>query len=143
MPEGNGRWSLGVAGGAFFDLTAAEIAGTFAYLPATLRLTENARVNLNAGWQWNRIVPRHYLLYGGGIDLQTSDGVWTFTGEVFGLVGSSDAPGTTRPRVQTGIRFQPPPGRFGIDLVYGRNLTGERANWITLVTIVRFPPPKQ
>ena len=27
------------------------------------------------------------------------------------------------------------------DLIYGRNITGENANWITLGTTIRFPVP--
>jgi hypothetical protein len=27
---------------------------------------------------------------------------------------------------------------FNVDLIYGRNIYGENANWITLATIVRF-----
>jgi hypothetical protein len=26
-----------------------------------------------------------------------------------------------------------------MDLIYGRNITGENANWITLATSIRFP----
>jgi len=25
-----------------------------------------------------------------------------------------------------------------VDLIYGRNITGENANWLTLATVVRF-----
>ena len=30
---------------------------------------------------------------------------------------------------------------FSVDLIYGRNITGENANWITLGTTIRFPVP--
>jgi hypothetical protein len=30
------------------------------------------------------------------------------------------------------------PDDFNIDLIYGRNVYGENANWITLATVVRF-----
>jgi hypothetical protein len=143
LPSGIGSWGFAFAAGASFDLGTKETTGAFAYVPATLRLTENARINLNGGWQWDRIAARHNLFYGAGFDLRTPDNAWTLTGEVFGLAGNADELGTIRPRVQTGIRFRPPPGRFSIDVVYGRNLTGERANWITVATILRFPPPKQ
>jgi hypothetical protein len=29
---------------------------------------------------------------------------------------------------------------FNIDVIYGRNLAGERADWLTIATIVRFKP---
>jgi hypothetical protein len=140
VPSGIGTWGVAVAAGASFDLITKENTGAFSYVPATLRLSENARINLNGGWQWDRIADRHYLLYGAGIDLRTSDNVWTLTGEVFGLAGASDATSVTQPRFQVGLRFRPV-DRFNVDVIYGRNLTGENANWITLATVIRFPPP--
>ena len=142
IPSGIGTWGLAVAAGASYDLTARENTGAFAYLPATLRLSENARINLNGGWQWDRIADRHYLLYGAGFDLRTSDNVWTLTGEVFGLGGMADVSSVTLPRFQVGLRFRPV-DRFNIDVIYGRNLTGENANWITVATVIRFAPAGQ
>src|SRR5665647_2160426 len=142
IPSGIGTWGLAVAAGASYDLTARENTGAFAYLPATLRLSENARINLNGGWQWDRIADRHYLLYGAGFDLRTSDNVWTLTGEVFGLGGMADVSSVTQPRFQVGLRFRPV-DRFNIDVIYGRDLTGENANWITVATVMRFAPAGQ
>jgi hypothetical protein len=31
---------------------------------------------------------------------------------------------------------------FSVDLIYGRNITGENANWFTLGTTIRFPVPE-
>ena len=142
VPSGIGTWGVALAAGAPFDLITRENTGAFAYVPATLRLSENARINLNGGWQWDRMADRHYLLYGAGFDVRTSDNMWTLTGEVFGLAGIADAASVTQPRFQLGLRFRPI-DRFNIDLIYGRNLTGENANWITLATIIRFPPPRK
>ena len=140
VPSGIGTWGLAVAAGTSFDLITRENTGSFAYVPATLRLSENARINLNGGWQWDRIADRHYLLYGLGFDLKTSDNVWTLTGEVFGLAGVADLSSVIQPRFQAGLRFRPV-DRVNVDVLYGRNITGENANWITLATTVRFPPP--
>ncbi len=137
-----GKWGLAAAAGGSFDLITRENTGAFAYLPATLRLSEIVRINLNAGWQWDRTVDRHYMLYGAGFDLRTPDNIWTLTGEVFGLAGVAEDAGVTRVRFQLGLRFRPV-DRFNIDVFYGRNLNGENANWITLATVVRFPPPSR
>ena len=110
--------------------------------PATLRLSENMRINLNAGWLLDRTVDRHYFTYGAGFDLRTSDNVWTLTAEVFGQAGASEISGVVQPRFQVGVRYRPI-DRFSVDLIYGRNLAGENANWITLATTVRFPPPEK
>jgi hypothetical protein len=68
--------------------------------------------------------------------------VWTVTAEVFGQIGSADVPSVTQPRVQTGLRWRPV-DEFNIDLIYGRNIAGENANWITVATTVRFPAPEK
>jgi hypothetical protein len=108
--------------------------------PATMRLSENMRININGGWLWDRIADRHYATYGIGFDLRTSDNVWTLTGEVFGQFGTAEIPGVVQPRFQTGLRYRPI-DRFSVDVIYGRNLAGENANWVTVATIIRFPAP--
>jgi hypothetical protein len=139
VPSGIGQFGLAAAAGMSFDLLTGETTGGFAYIPATMRLSNNMRINLNAGWQGDRSLGRDYFLYGLGFDLRSSDNVWTLTGEMFGLAGASDDVGTVRPRAQIGLRYRPI-DRFNIDLIYGRNLTGENVNWLTLATIIRFPP---
>ena len=102
-----------------------------------MRLSENSRINLNGGWLWDREADRHYLTYGIGLDMRTPDNVWTLTMEMFGQVGSADAFSTVQPRAQVGIRYRPIDA-FSVDLIYGRNITGENANWLTLATVYRF-----
>ena len=46
------------------------------------------------------------------------------------------------PRFQAGIRITPIE-TVDLDLIYGRNITGENANWVTVGLNVRFPPPKK
>jgi hypothetical protein len=103
------------------------------------------RVNLNAGWLWDRIADRHYLTYGAGVDWRTPDNVWTLTAEVFGQLGNipeDTARTLVQPRFQLGLRWRPI-DRFSMDVIYGRNITGENANWITLATSIRFPAPEK
>ena len=45
-----------------------------------------------------------------------------------------------QPRLQTGLRYRPNE-IFSVDLIYGHNITGENANWITVGTTIRFPVP--
>jgi hypothetical protein len=45
-------------------------------------------------------------------------------------------PGQTNPRFQSGIRYSPRKD-VDYDLIYGRNLTGEGANWITFALTLR------
>ena len=46
-------------------------------------------------------------------------------------------PGPTNPRLQSGVRYSPTKD-IDCDLIYGRNLTGEGANWITVGLTVRI-----
>ena len=50
-------------------------------------------------------------------------------------------PSVVRPRFQTGVRYRPNE-IFSVDLIYGHNITGESANWITIGTTIRFPVPR-
>ena len=135
-----GQWSVALAATAAYDATARELAAFNLVVPATLRVTENVRINLNAGYLRALNPGRDFFSYGAGIDLRTPDNVWTVTGEVFGALGKAqedDARGELKPRWQLGLRWRPV-DEFNIDLIYGRNLLGESANWITLATTVRF-----
>jgi hypothetical protein len=88
-------------------------------------------INLNAGAAWDQMQDRAFFLWGAGVDWIPVERIM-LTAEIFGT-GRSD------PRVQTGIRLTPKEW-FDVDLIYGRNITGERANWITLGLTVRFEP---
>lgn len=140
VPTGIGKFGFSFyAGGAFDALTGKNLAA-FAVAPATLRLSETMRINLNGGWLWDRALGRHYLTYGVGFDWKFTD-VLQWTIEAFGQAGAADIPSVVRPRFQTGVRYRPNE-IFSVDLIYGRNITGENANWLTLGTTIRFPVPQ-
>jgi hypothetical protein len=141
---GVGEWSVAVAVTAAYDFTARQFAGINFTAPATLRLSENVRVNINAGYLRGMNPGRDFFSYGAGIDLRTPDNVWTVTGEVFGVAAPAredDKRGDLQPRGQLGLRWRPVDD-FNVDLIYGRNLLGESANWITLATTIRFKVAK-
>jgi hypothetical protein len=137
LPTGIGR--LGVSGyiNASFDAVTGENLTIAAVMPATYRLSEAMRINVNGGWLWDRIVDQHYLLYGIGFDWKFTDTLqWTI--EAFGQAGKSDTPSVVRPRFQTGVRYRPN-DIFSIDVIFGHNITGENASWLTIGTTIRFP----
>jgi hypothetical protein len=140
VPTGIGKFGFSIYGGGSFDALTGENLTAFAVVPATYRLSETMRINLNGGWLWDRTVDRHYLLYGIGWDWKFTD-VLQLTLEAFGQAGQADAPSVTRPRFQAGVRYRPNE-IFSLDLIYGRNIQGENANWITFGTTIRFPPPE-
>ena len=137
-----GKPGLAISGTGTFDLITGENTFVTIVAPVTLRLSDVVRINVNGGWLWDRTVDRHYLSYGIGVDWRTADNVWTLTAEVFGQTGAAaEIASVTQPRFQTGLRWRPI-DRWNVDLIYGRNIQGENAHWITLATIVRFPPGK-
>ncbi|MDE5444918.1 hypothetical protein GWG65_26420 [Bradyrhizobium sp. CSA207] len=139
VPTGIGRWGLSAYAGGSFDAATGENLSAFAVIPATFRLSETMRVNLNGGWLWDRTIDRHYLTYGIGFDWKFTDTLqWTF--EAYGQAGASEIASVAQPRFQTGVRYRPNE-IFSVDLIYGRNITGENSNWITLGTTIRFPAP--
>ena len=139
-PTGIGRLGFSVYAGGSFDAMTGENLTAFAVVPATYRLSETMRINLNGGWLWDRTIDRHYLTYGLGFDWKFTD-VLQWTIEAFGQAGASDVPSVVRPRFQTGVRYRPNE-IFSVDVIYGHNITGESANWITIGTTIRFPVPE-
>jgi hypothetical protein len=139
VPTGVGKLGFSFYAAGSFDALTGENRTAFAVVPATFRLSENMRLNFNGGWLWDRSVDRHYLLYGISFDWKFTETLqWTI--EAFGQAGQSDTPNVVQPRFQTGVRYRPNK-IFSVDLIYGRNITGENANWITLGTTIRFPVP--
>ena len=138
-PTRIGRLGVAFSAGGVLDAMTGENLTAFAVVPATYRLTETTRINLNAGWLWDRTADRHYLIYGLGFDWKLTETLqWTI--ETFGQAGTSDIPSVVRPRFQTGVRYRPNE-IFSVDVIYGRNISGENANWITIGTTIRFPVP--
>jgi hypothetical protein len=136
VPTGIGKFGLSFYAGGSFDALTGDNLTAFAVVPATYRLSETMRININAGWLWDRAIDRHYLIYGLGFDWKFTD-VLQLTVEAFGQAGASDMPSVVRPRFQTGVRYRPNE-IFSVDLIYGHNISG----WITIGTTVRFPVPE-
>src|SRR3954468_22592201 len=92
VPTGIGKLGFSIYAGGSFDALTAENLTAFAVVPATYRLSETMRINLNGGWLWDRTVDHHYLLYGIGWDWKFTD-VLQLTVEAFGQAGAADRPG--------------------------------------------------
>src|SRR6476469_3325211 len=59
VPTGIGRWGLSAYGGGSFDAATGDALSAFVVIPATFRLSETMRINVNGGWLWDRPVDRH------------------------------------------------------------------------------------
>jgi hypothetical protein len=116
--------------GGLVDTTNGESL-TFVNVPLTIKVRDDFRLNVNSGWLFNTESDTHHLTWGGSLewDFQKS---WTLIAEVFGLTGNNN-----EPRLQAGIRYAPTKS-VDVDIVYGHNITGEQANWITAGLTVRF-----
>jgi hypothetical protein len=138
-PTGIGKFGVSALASGTHDAMTGQNTAVFAEIPATYRFNENMRINLNAGWLWDRVIDRHYFTYGVGFDWKFTD-VLQYTVELYGQAGHAEFASVIQPRVQTGVRYRPN-DIFSVDVIYGRNITGENSNWITLGTTIRFPPP--
>jgi hypothetical protein len=145
LPVETGKLGLGIAVNAPFDLITKQSTGFAVNVPATYQFSEKFKVNVNAGWLYERVDRLNWLTWGAGFEWQFAD-KFTFIGEAFGQLGKLPAvdegdpppPNSIRePRLQLGLRFTPVES-LDVDLIYGRNITGENANWVTLGLNVRF-----
>ena len=140
LPPDVGKFGIAISGGATFDVLTGEHTGSFVNVPFTYTFSESFKVNVNGGWSYDHVNRLHYATYGAGVEWVPFKPV-TLIAEVFGLVGQQTDPRSiTDPRFQAGIRVTPI-DTVDFDLIYGRNITGENANWVTIGMNVRFPVP--
>jgi len=138
MPAGTGKVSLLFSAAIAYDFTNSEVSDVLVNIPATFQLLENLKLNLNAGWLHNRPDDLHWATWGASVDWSVNDRI-SIIGEVFGLVGDRDPerPHARDPRAQLALRFKPNEN-LDFDVIYGRNIYGENAHWITVGLNVRF-----
>ena len=135
-PADVGKLGIAASVGAAFDALTGETQAVFATVPFTFKVTEEFRFHLNAGWLWNPVNDVHFATYGGAVEWEFVK-QFTLIGEVFGLIGAAQQQAVIQPRFQAGLRYTPIEA-LDFDLIYGRNIGGENANWITVGMNVRF-----
>jgi hypothetical protein len=137
--EGN-RFGLAISASTSWDLITGDNVGFALNVPLTFEVSEQVKINLNAGWLHESGDDLNWFTWGGGFEWNFVKPL-TLIAEVFGQTGA-DLPAATpnsvrEPRAQAGLRYTPV-DNIDIDLIYGRNITGEDANWVTLGLNVRF-----
>ncbi len=131
LPMGAGNLAVGMVLNTLFDTTnGANVS--FVNVPVTIKLHDDFRVNLNSGWLHDFLDNSHHFTWGAGLEWDFRR-QWTFIAEAYGQTGQLDDP-----RVQAGIRFAPTKA-IDLDVIYGHNIAGENASWITAGLTVRFP----
>jgi len=137
VPLGDKGFGLGLSGATLWNLNTGENVGGNVNVPFTIQASKDVRININAGWLYDAVARVNYGTYGAGFEWNFVQPL-TLIGEVFGLAGSQqEVRGVTEPRAQRGLRWTPAEA-IDIDLIYGRNITGENANWFTLGVNLRF-----
>jgi hypothetical protein len=131
-PDGFG---IGLAGATTWDAGTGRHLGGLINLPVTFQAHETFRINVNAGWSHDAVARLNYLSWGAGFEWELMAPL-TLIGEVYGLAGRRMAQ-ETDPRAQLGLRITPVK-TFDIDVIYGRNITGVDAHWLTLGLNLRF-----
>jgi hypothetical protein len=132
IPIEPSKIGVGLLGGVTFDILTGDTTGVFAVVPVSIQVTEQFRVNLNGGLAWDPTAAQNFATLGAGFEWNFVKPL-TLIGEVYALAG----PGQRNPRFQLGLRYTPV-DYLDFDLIYGRNIAGEEANWITLGLNVRW-----
>jgi hypothetical protein len=133
IPIGRTGFGLAIAGAVVLDPLNHTGNGMIVNIPATFEFSKELRVNLNVGAQYySGDTPGLFATAGLGVSWNFAPR-WSTISEVFALMG----PGQTNPRLQSGVRYSPTKD-IDCDLIYGRNLAGEGANWITVGLTVRI-----
>ena len=128
---------IGLSGETNWNLITGASAGGNINVPVSFDIGKNVRLNVNGGYLYDAPTQGHYGTWGIGAEWTINPKV-ALIGEVFGQAGSRGETTTTQqPRFQTGIRYSL---KSNVDLllIYGRNLNGENANWVTLGTNFSF-----
>jgi hypothetical protein len=134
IPIGRSGFGLAIAGAIVYDPLNQTGSGLIINIPVSFEFSKQLRVNVNLGAQYYSGGDPHGLFgtAGAGVSWNFVPH-WSVISEVFALMG----PGQTNPRFQSGLRYSPTKD-IDCDLIYGRNLLGEGANWITVGLTVRI-----
>jgi hypothetical protein len=129
---GVGTVGVALSGGVTFDLNTGDVTALTAVVPFTFQLSDTFKINVNGGWMYDPAARQHFGLVGAGFEWNFVKPL-TLIGEVYAVLGEDQR----NPRAQLGLRYTPIDD-IDIDVIYGRNLYGEDANWITVGLNVRF-----
>jgi hypothetical protein len=134
IPIGPTGFGLAISGAVVYDPRERTGSGLIVNVPVTFDFSKQLRFNVNFGAQYYVNGDPHGLFATAGAGVSWNFvPQWSVISEVFALMG----PGQSNPRFQSGLRYSPTKD-IDCDLIYGRNLTGEGANWVTVALTVRI-----
>lgn len=129
VPMENRNFGIAILARGSFDLTSSALNSASVTFPISLKIADPLQINFNLGLLNDSAVNRTHAAWGAGLEWMFAS-KWTLLTEVFGHEGE-------RARTQIGLRFTPYE-KMDIDLIYGHNLTGEQADWLTVGVNLRF-----
>ena len=130
LPMTNGI-GIGLAGQANWDMLSGASTGGNIYVPVTFDLGHHVRLNFNSGWLYDAPTKFNFATWGAGVEWGVTPRL-ALIAEVFGQAGPrGEKVSVTQPRFQAGVRLSPL-SNLDVTVIYGRNLNGENANWLTL-----------
>ncbi len=129
---------IGFSAQANWDLLSGTSKGGNINVPVTFDLGRGVHLNVNGGWLYDAPNQFHYATWGAALEW-TATAQLALVAEVFGQIGPpGEFVSVTEPRFQAGVRLSPA-SNLDVTVIYGRNLNGEGANWLTLGFTVGFP----
>jgi hypothetical protein len=137
LPLTNGI-GIGLSGQANWDLISGTSKSTNINVPVTFDLGHGVHLNVNGGWLYDAPNMFHYATWGAAVEW-TASAQFAWVTEIYGQLGPpGEFISVTEPRFQTGFRLSPA-SNLDVSMIYGRNLNGENASWLTLGFTVGFP----
>jgi hypothetical protein len=134
IPIGRNGFGLAIAGAIVYDPLNQTGSGLIINVPVSFEFSKQLRLNINFGAQYYSGGEPNGLFSTAGAGMSWNFVPhWSVISEVFALMG----PGQRNPRFQTGLRYSSTKD-IDCDVIYGRNLLGEGANWITVGLTVRI-----
>jgi hypothetical protein len=123
------RFGIAISGGTALALPSGETVAWFFNAPLSFRLADPLQINVHLGGLWDRIADESRFTWGVGFEFSLSEPL-TVIGEVFSVAARTTG-------AQIGLRYTPHE-KIDFDFIYGHNLAGEKADWLTLGMNIRF-----
>lgn len=136
IPLKTGPIGIGLSGTTAWDTATGEFAGGTLSALFSIQAADGFLINVNAGGRYDAPNRLNYASWGAGFEWTAAKKI-ALIAEVYGYAGTATSPGATDPRAQLGLRYMPT-GKIDVDFIYGRNIAGENANWLTLGLNLRF-----
>lgn len=137
VPINNDTFAFSLASGFIWD-SATQTTSAFVNMPLTFKFGGDFRIHANAGFVRDNRVGVDYASGGVGFDWDFRP-KFSLMGEVYLQEGKhlQTIPRmVTDPRAQIGLRYIPI-STVDIDLIFGHNITGRNAQWLTFGLTVR------